>query len=54
MSTEVLSPEETRPESRFLRSHWLFMIALLAGAGLRAVAVLGYRPALWFWADSFV
>jgi hypothetical protein len=35
-----------------LRAHWLFAALLAAGAALRAVTYLAYRPAL-FYADSF-
>ncbi|MEU4829204.1 hypothetical protein [Streptosporangium sp. NPDC023615] len=48
------TPSRGRRVLRLLASHWVFALALLAGGGVRALAVLGYRPALWFWADSFV
>ncbi|MEU8270362.1 hypothetical protein AB0B89_24795 [Sphaerisporangium sp. NPDC049002] len=54
-ATEAPDPRSSRPSVKaFARAHWVFLLALATGALLRLVAVLGYRPALWFWADSFV
>jgi hypothetical protein len=36
-----------------VRSHWLFFLALLAAAIPRAVAMLGFRPAILFGMDSY-
>jgi hypothetical protein len=33
---------------RFLRRHWLISILVLAGVGLRALAVIAYRPAILY------
>ncbi len=36
-----------------VRRHWLVSLALVAGAVLRAVAMLGFRPAILFGMDSY-
>ena len=36
----------------FLARHWIFAIALVLGAGLRVITMLGFPPAIWFGGDS--
>ncbi|GAA3107740.1 phospholipid carrier-dependent glycosyltransferase [Streptosporangium carneum] len=38
---------------RALADHWLFALVVAAAAALRAVTMLGYRPAQLYWYDSF-
>ncbi len=37
---------------RLVRTHWLFLLVILAGLGVRGVAWLGITPAWWFFGDS--
>ncbi len=36
----------------FLVRHWVFLLALLAGVGLRVITMLGFPPAIWYGGDS--
>lgn len=38
----------------FFRQYRVFFLAMLGGIAVRVVAMLGYRPALWFVSDSYV
>jgi hypothetical protein len=35
-------------QARFLHAHWLILVILAAATAVRAVAVLGYGPGLWY------
>ena len=41
-----------RAARSFLVRHWLFVIALVLGAALRATTMLGFPPAIWYGGDS--
>ena len=36
----------------FLARHWVFVLALLLGAALRVITMLGFPPAIWYGGDS--
>ena len=53
--TEVAArPRRSRPAAAlaFARLHWLIGLLLLAGAALRAVVTIGFRPIIWYIGDS--
>ena len=47
------SVRRTSGAAALARRHWLFLVLFAAGAVLRAMASLGYRPALLFYGDSY-